>query len=656
MYDFLQLVRGSSSGEETSTACLGAEIENLDLEDESMRIDLSPVHRSDQLTFEDRLEFDESIQREIGWERDAPQTAELTGGWEQVNKAQNTGASSIASDSAWSSWGSGAVGKEGSFSKMVKEDSPTFGEWKSKEPQTSKQSGLSSTWGERVYFEVDSPETAELNSGWEQAKKPKNTGVSTIALDSGWSSWDSGAVGKQRSFSKTAKEDASSYNEGNSKEHQSWKLSQSSSAGEKGVDYERDLPLAAKTCGNWEQPTDKAENVGTSRLSSDSTWFSWGGGHVDMEASFSNRVQENIPKYGEWGGKDPQSIGKQPRSSSAWRKIDSQGDSTLAGESSGDWDQTLDKGQNVAAQTTASDSAWSSWRSGQLVKEDSFFIRLGNCSNHDEWGTEKPQDTAKQSASSSAWGKKFDFGTDSPLTTKSSGGWKQATDKAQNLASHTTASDSTWSSWGTGESGKEERSSESVRVDTPNYSEWGAKESGSPWNQSGCSSTWGKKVLPNEVLSKSPQHNISARATASKHWSKRDIDAVQGEDTVPKREEERYWKSIGEAVEFEIAGESKKSAGTHSWDNKRDAQSQWVSGKWLKGDANESSRGWGSPSNRERKHQRTRPAKAVDNFSTSGTFTLTKQRMDRFAVEEQDILSDVEQMMQNIRRIIHQTG
>ncbi|KAL3537763.1 hypothetical protein ACH5RR_001129 [Cinchona calisaya] len=652
VYDFLQLVRDTTGGEETSTACLGVEIENLDLEDEAMRIDLSPVRDSDQPTFEDRHEFDESIQREFGWERDGPQTAELTGGWEHANEAQNTGARGIASDSAWSSWGSGAVGKEGSFSKTAKEGSPSFGEWTSKEPHTLKQSGLSSTWGKKVDYELDSPQTTELSSGWEQVNKVKNTGASKIASDSAWSSWGSGAVGNEGSFSKTEKEDSPRYNEWNSKEPQSLKQSGSNAWGKK-VDYERDSPLAAKTSGNWEQATDKAENVGTSRITSDSGWSSGGTGHVEEEVSDSNRVLENSPKYGEWFGKETRSIGKQPGSSSAWRKTDSSWNSPLTDKSSGVRDWTIDKGQNVAAQTTASDSAWSSRHGGQFIKEDSFFsMRIENSSNHGEWGgTEKHQDTAKQSGSSSAW-EKFDSETGSPLTSKSSGGWEHATDKAQNLVSHTTALDSTWSSWGGGESGKEDKS---VRGNAPSFGEWGAKESESTGNQSGSSSAWGQKVLHNEVWSKKDGHNISAIATAPKHLSKRDIDAVQGEDILPKGAEEGSWKSGGE-VEFKNDGEMKKSAGAHNWDNKRDTQSQWGPRKWLKGDANESSRGWSSPTHGEWKNQRNRPAKAIDSFSTTGTFTLTKQRMDRFTVEEQDILLDIEQMMQNIRRIIHQTG
>lgn len=584
VYDFLQLVRGSSGGDETNTTCLGAEIENLDLEDEAMTFDLSPVRDSDQPTFEDRYELEnnladprskESIQRELGWERDSPQTAELSGGWEKASKAQNTSANVLVSDSAWANWGGGAVGKEDNFSKMAKEDSPSFAEWNSKQPDSLKQSGSSSAWG-------------------------------------------------------------------------------------KMVDNERDSSFAAEPRSSWEQAADKSGNVWTGKKVSDSAWSSWGSSPVDKEASFSNGVQKNSPKYGEWGAKEPQSIGEQSESSPAWEKIDSLGNLPLTAKASGGWDQKFDKDQSHAAQTTALDPAWSSWNNREPVKRDSFSKRVEERSSSDgEWG-KKSQDTAKQSGSSFAWGKKFEAGSNSPLTANGSasfgsGGWELALDKAQRLDSQATVNDSAWSSWGSGESNKEEILSNSGQGDTSNDHKWGAKESESTGKQSGFSSGWGRKVSSNEH--KTDENKDPARVTTENYsdWSKMNTDAVQGERSLPTNSEEGSWRSGG-AVGIDIDGERNKSTGTHAWENKKDAHSQRGPRKWFKGNGNESSRGWGSPSNGDWRNQRNRPARAVDNVGASGTFTLTKQRLDSFTAEEQDILSDFEQMMQNIRRIIHQTG
>ncbi|KAF5729322.1 DNA-directed RNA polymerase E subunit 1 putative isoform 1 [Tripterygium wilfordii] len=57
---------------------------------------------------------------------------------------------------------------------------------------------------------------------------------------------------------------------------------------------------------------------------------------------------------------------------------------------------------------------------------------------------------------------------------------------------------------------------------------------------------------------------------------------------------------------------------------------------------------------------KSRPLKSdrimKDNPGISGLFTATRQRLDMFTSDEEKILSDIEPLMQSIRRIIHQSG
>ncbi|CAK9154540.1 unnamed protein product [Ilex paraguariensis] len=63
IYYFLHLVRSISKGQEMSTACLGAEIGDLELDDENLELGLSPEHISSfgKPVFKDSAEFDIDI-------------------------------------------------------------------------------------------------------------------------------------------------------------------------------------------------------------------------------------------------------------------------------------------------------------------------------------------------------------------------------------------------------------------------------------------------------------------------------------------------------------------------------------------------------------------------------------------------------------------
>ncbi|TQD81262.1 hypothetical protein C1H46_033194 [Malus baccata] len=72
----------------------------------------------------------------------------------------------------------------------------------------------------------------------------------------------------------------------------------------------------------------------------------------------------------------------------------------------------------------------------------------------------------------------------------------------------------------------------------------------------------------------------------------------------------------------------------------------------------EGSKSWvSSPGEWKNKNRPAKPPGMMnDNSSVVGLFTATRQRLDMFPSEEQDVLSNIEPVMRSIRRIMHQSG
>ncbi|TYH14392.1 hypothetical protein ES288_A06G217000v1 [Gossypium darwinii] len=95
-------------------------------------------------------------------------------------------------------------------------------------------------------------------------------------------------------------------------------------------------------------------------------------------------------------------------------------------------------------------------------------------------------------------------------------------------------------------------------------------------------------------------------------------------------------------------------ASSSGWDmpqgednTQNEKQHQWGQSK--------GSRRWASDANK--KNRPVKPARMMnDDSSMAAMYTVTRQRLDMFTSEEKDILSDVEPLMQSIRKIMHQTG
>ncbi|XWS74551.1 hypothetical protein CRYUN_Cryun01aG0007800 [Craigia yunnanensis] len=100
--------------------------------------------------------------------------------------------------------------------------------------------------------------------------------------------------------------------------------------------------------------------------------------------------------------------------------------------------------------------------------------------------------------------------------------------------------------------------------------------------------------------------------------------------------------------------ESNQPASSNGWDmphgegdTQSEKQHQWGQSR--------GSRRWASDASKKNRPPKSAPA-VNDDSSMAAMYTATRQRLDMFTSEEQDILSDVEPLMLSIRKIMHQSG
>jgi len=191
---------------------------------------------------------------------------------------------------------------------------------------------------------------------------------------------------------------------------------------------------------------------------------------------------------------------------------------------------------------------------------------------------------------------------------------------------------------------------------------WGAKntDADKPWgnkvnsNQADTASCWGKPKLPDLGwgVSSSGGGNGSEMEDKTENQALLDRGKESGGWGKPKSPEiSQGWGSSKDSVKAVDGWGVPNSAGSNG--SERDQQWGQQSGEFKK-NRTEGSRGWGSNNGDWKK--RNRPSKPHEDSSSSGLFTTTRQRLDIFTSQEQDILSDVEPLMLSIRRIMHQTG
>ncbi|XP_059649269.1 DNA-directed RNA polymerase V subunit 1 [Cornus florida] len=301
-------------------------------------------------------------------------------------------------------------------------------------------------------------------------------------------------------------------------------------------------------------------------------------------------------------------------------------------------------------------TGWAAVNSGEKLSED----------NSTGWGAVGSVEKLSQSGPSAAWGKKI---------AADETGWNKKNGQTDNSTG-----------WGTIESGKK-RSED-------NSTGWGAIDSGKKLIQTGPSAPWGKKIAADETnwnkkndipLVDHSADQISSAAGVPTEDQPQTLDTLSKTSVARDSSNDEGWGKVGlqsdtgwhKESPVNLWGSSQnateepsyQSSSTGCWgsskvsgSNERDVQSQWGTQKRnaFKRDPTENSRNWGSSSGGDWKNKRKGPAKSVgglnDDSIASGTLTATRQRLDMFTSEEQDVLLDVEPIMLSIRRIMHQPG
>ncbi|KAM7512415.1 hypothetical protein LguiB_011290 [Lonicera macranthoides] len=615
IYNFLNLVRGGSE-EETNSACLGVDIDNLYMEDEDLESGLSPEHNSSlgKPMFEDSAEFDFDLgdgNKNGGsiWEKGPSLTVESSGGWESMaDKKQEGGWGVMESGNGtdqpgWNSWGKKDTEnlETGSNNKVAKAD----------------ETG----WGKKA------PEAAE--AGWGK-KAPE-------AAEAGWGKKATEAAEAEASWGKKAPEtvEASWGKKAPETVEASWG-NKAPEAAEPGWGKKA---LEATEAGGWgKEPSEAAEAVGWGKKAPEAAEAGGWGKKVPEAAEAGSRGKKS-QEAGGWGKKSQEASEsggwgkKAPEASEAggWGKK-AQEASEVEGWGKKSQEAAETGGRGKKSQEAAEAGGWGK-KSQEASKAGGWGKKAPEASEAGSWGNK-----AQEASEIEGWGKKAPEAAEA-------GGWGKKTERPDQRSSH----DQSRSSWGKkgGDAAADEtggswgkKDSSQVQVDRANKpsggwsqepsstpTAWGATESGKGSDQTvagGSWGSWGSKKAGSGV-------DEAGGGLVTVTGGAAEVGVVDHQSGA--------WGS-GKKVDVGESGAGGGESGSGGWKKKE---------------------GWGANAPGEWKGRRNQPpgnkpgGRSNEGF-TPTPMTATRQRLDLFTSDEQDVLLDMESIMQSIRRIMHQTG
>ncbi|CAA0808960.1 DNA-directed RNA polymerase V subunit 1 [Striga hermonthica] len=378
-------------------------------------------------------------------------------------------------------------------------------------------------------------------------------------------------------------------------------------------------------------------------------------------ADFDGRGLTKNDEQNKWAGAssiEPRSQSSWGSSSAAgkdWGQKDVQGTLANAGDTvSGGWGKTEEStwGQKSNSKendwTKKADSAGGDWAKKEVKNMSQSQSSWGVTSGGKEWGQkERKMSEADELGAGAGWKKSNEQNSwgnvSTPRADRNSTWGKDDAKIDKTLSAGSQDGGGSWSLPPVVEKetpqddSSKDASGWQSRVESPKGIQWGAKPADNtpdskPSGNWGSSNDWAKyekqsprgdtKEAPSNAWGSSPQPNDS---TAGHGWSSFKADA----------------------------------------DGDKDARPQWGRGRgrgrgrgWGRGGRfGDGSQGRGGPSNNnndgEWKNRRPRP---TDDPNVLATLTMTGKRLDSFTAEEQDVLSEIESVMKNIRRVMHQTG
>ncbi|KAK9282648.1 hypothetical protein L1049_010867 [Liquidambar formosana] len=591
VYNFLHLVRSGSNGEVSNTACLGADIDDLMLDDENMELGMSPEHDSDFVkpVFEDSAEFQYSVENQMldngkpnesTWDKVSSINIKSNGGGDWVVDKGNT--TSMSKPDAWSSWGTDKVKTQDVQSSKAKDDFHKSAGWNETELQKGPtESEPLTSWGKKANSESEP-------SAW---GKKATSELEPSAWGKATSESEPSAWGKKV----TSESEPSAWGKKVETLHKA------------GWNRNDEQPQMAQARGSFRRDDKVTQDESRTR-----GWAST----VEPKPSTTWGNTVEAPHKAGWNGNDGQPLPDQARGSCGWGDKVTHDESTTRGwASSTTRDRTKDEPQTRVVQHGRSPVNKSSWDSKVADEQVSPSTSLG-------WGPSTDNDWNKVEPP-------CQMGQQKEFPVKSWGSNNNVTkEKANHLAS----------SQG-----------------------WDSPKAGG-WNESAGQSQWGEQRA--SVVKKDPSDIELNQPATSPGWDSPKAGGLN--------DSESQWgkKDHNETLHgWGTTNDLNQLASSHGWDspnagggNESERQSQWgqQSGPSSKKNRPEGSRGWGSSNDGDWKSKKNRPAKSpgmpIDDSSASGIFTATRQRLDIFTSEEQDILLDVEPIMQSIRRIMHQIG
>lgn len=435
----------------------------------------------------------------------------------------------------------------------------------------------------------------------------------------------------------------------------------------------------------WGKKVDSSENDWT-KSSQQSTW----GNKTAEQSSWSKnvRTEEN-----DWV--------KKPEESTSGRKVNSEGN---------DWRKQPDK-SNWGVKDNSKENDWN-----KIVEQSAW----GKEGNDNSWGKKvdsdggswgKKDDQNKWATSSSPTKPR---GQSDWAATSGGEGWSKRNEQSSSWDTPMTDTQSTWGK--NSVTIDEGKSQEDGLLSAPSGAQRGeahyepsnaagwdklgsvtesvlSDSKNNPWEtkvadeSTHSKATWGSSSEWGKSSSQSPAGEN--KESQSNNWGS---SQKQSNDATPAQ----GWGSKNDAWGTKVADESTHSKAANNWGSSNDwGKSDSQSNNWTSRQSNDSTpaQGWGSPnvdtsgdkdarpqwggrgrgrgrgwgrgrsregpqgrgpsSDGDWKNRRPRP---VDDPNAPGLFTATRQRLDSFTAEEQDVLVEIEPIMKSIRRVMHQPG
>lgn len=604
-----------------------------------------PSNRSGGWTSEKDNEQSGSECWDSKWENKKQQPS-----WGQQSDTNWGSAKVDASDTAWGSkkpnkpsspqgWGSAKAG----------EDKEKQGAWG--KPSASK-------WKDSTLEEGSEAGTKRWGSNKEQGKAP-SWGVSG---DSTWKNSTQGAVewGSKKPSDST------------------WKNSRQKEDGESGAKGWDSKKEESKIPSSWGEPSDSTwKNSTPSAGSWDSkksgqhaSPLGWG---PSKACAGDNNEKQGASTWNNFAQKEDSESGSQGWGS----KKEASNASSWGAPSNSTWKKTTESAAEWGSKKSTKPSSspgWGSAKADPSDKNDKQSASTWNNSAHMEetgsgskgWGSRQEENKSPSSweaPGDSTWKTSTEndgaWGSKKSTQPRSSLGWGSA--KAETSDKNEGHDASTWkgtstrkNSPHTEDSGSGSKGWGSRKEENKSPSSWEANES--TWkNSTESAGAWDSKksTQPSSPLGwGSAKANTDNENVKLNSWEQPNASA---------------WKKDSHGDTQTSDGRS-QPAGSQGWDspnatagNESQSQSPWgqPGGSGGKRKRPEGGRGWGSSNSGEWKNRRNRPPKqpgASNDNSTGVGFTATRKRMDLFATEEQEALSEAEAVMQSCRKIMHQSG